>query len=89
MIWELYEEAKDKEGMKEWSLFIIMNGTQHSNCTATPFKHGHWFYANDNGDPGGRWIYEQGLKEAKAEVERRNQFIQLGKRVAASTAKRI
>lgn len=89
MIWELYEEAKDKEGVKEWSIFIMMNGTQCSKCTATPFKQGHWFYAHDDGDPGGLWLYEHGLKIAKAEVERRNHLIQLGKRVAASTAKRL
>ncbi|MDP3515476.1 MAG: hypothetical protein Q8S20_22255 [Sulfuritalea sp.] len=87
MIWELYEETNDKEGVKEWSIFIMMNGMQHSNCAATPFKHGHWFFAHDDGDPGGLWLYEHALKAAKAEVERRNHLIQLGRRVAASTEK--
>lgn len=74
MNWKVYEKAKDKDGVKEWSLFILMNGEQHSNSTTRPFKHGHWFFGYDGGDPGGLRLYENGLKQAKAEVDRLNRL---------------
>lgn len=73
--WEVYEKAEDKDGVKKWSLFILIKGEQPSNSTARPFKHGHWFFGHDDGDPGGLWLYEKGLKQATAEVERLNRLL--------------
>lgn len=36
--WEIHEKAEDKNGVKEWSLFILMKGEQQSNSTPRPFK---------------------------------------------------
>ncbi len=74
MSWEIYEKAEDKDGVKEWSLFIVMKGEQLSNSTSSPLKMGYWFFGKDDGDPAGKRLYKEGLREAKAEVERLNRL---------------
>lgn len=71
--WEIYEKAKDKDGVKEWSLFVLMKGVQ-LNSSASPFRKGYWFFGKDGGDPAGERFYKEGLAEAKAEVERLNRL---------------
>lgn len=74
MGWEIHEKAKDKDGVKEWSLFIVIKREQLSNCMGSPFKKGYWFFGKDDGDPAGQRLYKEGLREAKAEVERLNRL---------------
>ncbi|MCX7150646.1 MAG: hypothetical protein NTY05_14795 [Rhodocyclales bacterium] len=74
MSWKICEKAEDKGGVKEWSLFVLMDGEQHPSSTARPFRKGHWFFGKNGGDPAGHRIYRDGLKEARAEVERLNQL---------------
>lgn len=74
MIWEIYETAEDKAGVKEWALFILMKGHQPSDGTVRSFKNGYWFFGKDGGDPAGERFYQEGLKEAKVEVERLNRL---------------
>ena len=72
MSWEIYEKAEDKDGVKEWSLFIVMKGEQPSNGMGSPLKMGYWFFGKDGGDPAGHGLYREGWEDAKAEVERLN-----------------
>lgn len=51
--WELVEESEDKDGVKEWSLYILMTGDQRPSGTTKPFMHGYWFVGIDDGDPVG------------------------------------
>ena len=74
MSWEIYEKAEDKDGVKEWALFIVMKGEQLSNSMSSPLKKGYWFFGKDDGDPAGQRLYKEGLREAKAEVERLNRL---------------
>lgn len=53
MSWELVEESEDKDGVKEWSLYILMTGDQRPSGTTKPFMHGYWFVGIDDGDPVG------------------------------------
>lgn len=71
--WEIHEKAEDKDGVKEWSVFVLMKGAELNN-TASPFKKGYWFSGKDGGDPAGERFYKEGLKEAKVEVERLNRL---------------
>jgi len=74
MSWEIYEKSEDKDGVKEWSLFIVMKGDQPRNSVRNPFKKGYWFFGKDGGDPAGQMLYEEGLREAEAEVKRLNRL---------------
>lgn len=74
MGWEIHEKAEDKDGVKEWSLFIVMKGERLSNSMRSPIKKGYWFFGKDDGDPGGQRLYKEGLREAEAEVERLNRL---------------
>lgn len=75
MSWELVEELEDKDGVKEWSLYILMTGDQRPSSTTRPFIHGYWFFGIDDGDPAGHELYKEGLKKAKAEVDRLNRLL--------------
>ena len=74
MSWEVHEKAEDKDGVKEWSLFIVMKGEQLSNSMRSPLRKGYWFFCKDDGDPAGQRLYKEGLSEAQAEVERLNRL---------------
>ena len=74
MSWEVYEKSQDRDGVKEWSMFILMKGDQHPNNTVGSFKKGYWFFGKDGGDPAGERSYREGLKKAKDEVERLNRL---------------
>lgn len=74
MSWEIYEQAEDEDGVKKWSLFIVMKGEQPPRRMSSPFKKGYWFFGKDGGDPAGQWLYEEGLREIDAEVKRLNRL---------------
>ncbi|MFA7282569.1 MAG: hypothetical protein WC100_20975 [Sterolibacterium sp.] len=78
MVWEVHEKADDKDGVKEWSLYVVFVwNDEEPKINGRPIEHGYWFLGKDGGDPAGERFYQEGWKIAKSEAERLNR---LGKR---------
>lgn len=74
LVWNIYEESKSVDGVKEWALFLVKT-ERRLNSAAVPFKRGYWFFGKEGGDPARHRIYEQRMKDASAEVERLNRLL--------------
>lgn len=71
MIWQVYEKVVDTDGIKEWSLYVVLRG-EHPKINARPIAQGWWFFGKDGGDPAGNRFYQEGWNIAKSEAERLN-----------------
>ena len=69
MIWEVYEKAEDKDGVKDWAFYVVWKG-EELKINRRPIAFGYWFFGTEGGDPAGERFYEEGRNIAKSEAER-------------------
>lgn len=74
MRWKIYDKTEDTDAVKAWALYIVMSADEALSATVKPFAKGFWFFGTEDGDPGGKRLYEEGWTTAQAEVERLNRL---------------
>ena len=74
MQWAVCKKASERDGVNEWALYLVSDNDNRENPTAAPFSKGYWFFGKDGGDPAGKRFYEEGWRNALAEVERLNRL---------------
>lgn len=72
MVWTIFENTEEADGVRRWCFFVLLKGKRPSQG-ARPFVSGVWLIGDDPAaDLAGKQLFEAGRAAADAEAARLN-----------------